>query len=290
MYSPRPPQPFNHSYPVYEVMKSLLKSYVLENILGEGHYGVVYSGRRISDNKSVAIKFLLSSKTTTDKIPSEITFSERCMDVDGVIEMYEWRQGHYIANGKSANYVMILERFGTQDLFDYITVRNERDRPLNVRESFHIFVQLVGIWKNLYDVGVCHNDLKDENVLISGNKVKLIDFSCATEKGDPNTFDGTRCYRPPEFVTKKSFAVEPADVWAFGILLYDLIMGDIPFETTREIVAGKLNFYDLDCSESKRIIRWCLNSTASERPSITALLTESERVLTKMRTKKTINF
>ncbi len=63
---------------------------------------------------------------------------------------------------------------------------------------------------------------------------------------------GTRVYCPPEWVLKSRYHGIPATVWSLGILLYNMLLGNVPFEEEAEIVAANLTFH-INISRG-----WCL--------------------------------
>jgi serine/threonine protein kinase len=85
---------------------------------------------------------------------------------------------------------------------------------------------------------IIHRDIKPENLLIFGNTLKLADFGSSNTKDKimKETMCGTPEYLAPEMVLKQGHD-EKLDVWAVGVLFYELIYGITPFSTDlREVM------------------------------------------------------
>ena len=84
---------------------------------------------------------------------------------------------------------------------------------------------------------------------------------------------GTRVYSPPEWIKFQRYRGDGMTVWSLGILLYDMVCGDIPFETDDQIVRAHLTFSpELGLSKDViDLVRQCLKVSQNERITLTQL-------------------
>ena len=248
-------------------------AYKVGDVLGRGGFGTVYAGLRMEDEAAVAIKHVAKNKVTEwttlvgRRVPMELRLLHSVQSVPGVIKLLDFYE-------RSDSFIYVLERPSEcRDMFDFITEKKYLEESL----ARNFFRQIVETVVACHDKGVIHRDIKDENILVdlvTGN-LKLIDFgSGALLKEEAYTdFDGTRVYAPPEWLLAGRYEAGPAAVWSLGVLLFDMVTGDIPWEKDVQIVASPLTFTRQLSPECRHLVTSCLTRRVQDRIPLQDLLT-----------------
>ena len=237
--------------------------YVINEMLGKGGFGRVFSARRICDGTEVAVKEVVkdarykTDNKNSNSLPTEIALMQQVQHVEGVIKILD-------CFDSPDCYYIVMEKFKSKDLFDFITDQG----PLPEKLARSMFRGIVKTVIECRDGGVLHRDIKDENILVDLNTMntKLIDFGsgCVLNKTSNNNsssavfteYRGTRVYSPPEWIRCARYLGAEATVWSLGILLYDMVCGDIPFETDDEICNAQLHFRNKVSLPCQNLIRY----------------------------------
>ncbi|XP_057191464.1 serine/threonine-protein kinase pim-2-like [Triplophysa rosa] len=237
---PQKKQRFNPEHNCYG------RPYTQGHLLGEGGFGSVYAGNRISDGLKVAIKYV--SKDLIDEqlevegqglLPIEVALMIRvnsdpaCPNILHLIEWFETPE----------HYIMILERPDPcKDLDKFCYEQGN----LEESQAKRVLVQLIRALKHCESKGVLHRDVKPQNILIrtDTHDIKLLDFGCGDllNDSDYKMFAGTLDYFPPEWYRYRSYRAGPATVWSVGVTLYNILCGTLPFKNRKDIIRGRLRF------------------------------------------------
>ena len=127
-------------------------------------------------------------------------------------------------------YYFIMEYCENGELFNYIVEKQK----LNEKEASYFYYQLINGLEYIHSKGVVHRDLKPENLLLGkGNILKIIDFGLSNFFNGKNLLStpcGSPCYASPEMVSGQRYNGYMIDVWSTGIILFDMVIGYLPFE------------------------------------------------------------
>ncbi|CAF0764006.1 unnamed protein product [Brachionus calyciflorus] len=289
------------------------KDYSIGKEIGKGGFGTIFSGIKNSTNQLVALKVIRKTNVTqwynldisddfiyemderqdvlvTRRIPLEIALMIRVRNVKNCIKILDYLE-------QKNCFIIVMERYEySKDLFDYITEMSYKSTTNGLGENLakEYFKQIVETVLAIKNLGVLHRDIKDENILIDlkTNQVKLIDFGAGTftntQKSSKYTeFYGTRVYSPPEWLVNKSYHGDRAAVWSLGVLLFNMIYGDIPWEEDDDILNCRLttkkNLFTHDTNRSElglfnfnkdvdNLIQSCLKINENERIKLEDIL------------------
>lgn len=195
--------------------------YTLIKQLGIGGFGEVWLARNQNDPASphVAIKLPKSEDVDWQAIVQEIGLWVLCGKHPNVLPFIEARN----YNGQIA---IISEYAPDGSLRDLL----EKQGALSIKQVVEMVIGVLDGLVHLHSSRIIHRDLKPENILLRGNAPRLADFGISrviTANEYSNTISGTASYMAPESFNGKRTV--QTDVWAVGVILYELLEGRLPF-------------------------------------------------------------
>jgi WD40 repeat protein/serine/threonine protein kinase len=231
---------------------TLVKHYEIIRKLGAGGMGMVFLARDTRLARLVAIKFLLTySGTDTQHFLAEARMTARCRHENIVVihDVDEFAGYPYI----------VLEFVDGNTLREIMDDRNREKTAMGI----NIMLPVVRALACAHAMGIVHRDLKPENIMLSGSgHVKVLDFGIAkniskprvpTGKVDSSTapsaragakddgpIEGTMPYMAPEQWLGEPLD-ERTDIWAVGIMLFELAFGEHPLQTEQLVSIADLD-------------------------------------------------
>lgn len=200
--------------------------------IGQGGMADVFRGVDTILNREVAIK-ILRADLSTDAV-SILRFEREAQAATAlahpnIVEIYD------VGDYKGHHYI-VMEFVPGRTLKQVIRARG----PLMKEEAVDIMKQLTSAVAEAHTKGIIHRDIKPQNVIVKADgSVKILDFGIATAKGSmqltqANNVMGSVHYLAPE-LAKGEQASAQSDIYALGIVLYEMLAGDVPFKADQAV-------------------------------------------------------
>ncbi|KAM3518416.1 hypothetical protein NHJ13051_008196 [Beauveria bassiana] len=242
--------------------------------LGKGKFGRVYLARHRTSGYVCALKVLQKDEVTAEgaeaHVRREIEVHSRLRH-PAVIGFYGWFH--------DARRIFIIQEFAAGGEL-YKSLR--RAGRFSQRRAAVYAAQVGQSLAYLHARDVMHRDLKPENILVGlHGELKLADFgySVHAPSNRRGTICGTLDYLPPEMLNQRKVSYTRAvDQWTLGVLTYEFLTGEPPFEdephqTKRRIVAGDLKPLPSSiCPEAKDFVYSLLDQDPAKRLPLTEVM------------------
>ena len=248
-----------------EVNESNLK------LLGKGSYGEVKLYKHNTTSVLYAIKIIdkefIKQHSSINILLREITIHKN-LKHPNVIQLIK----HF---EDSEKVFIVLEYANKGSLFRII----RKEKGLEEVKAWKYFSETCLGMKYLHDNGIIHRDLKPENILVDEyDNVKICDFGwCVQSNEIRNTFCGTLEYMAPEMILCEGHSFQ-VDLWALGILLYELLHGYAPFrspkdtEMRKQILSNDIKFDPKISSLAKDLILKIVKGDPNDRINLDQIL------------------
>lgn len=202
--------------------------YLIECELGRGGMGVVYRAEDTLLERPVAVKVVSATGLGTEgrsRLLQEARAAAR-LNHPNIVAVHDVGVA-ILPDQKEPTSYIVMELVEGQTLREF--------QPQGFTQIIQIAVAMCDALEEAHQQGIIHRDLKPENVIVtSTDTVKLMDFGLARVSGkdrltQEGTFMGTLSYLAPEIILGQE-ADERSDLYAFGVLLYEISAGKPPFE------------------------------------------------------------
>ncbi|CCG83543.1 putative Serine/threonine protein kinase Kin1 [Taphrina deformans PYCC 5710] len=178
----------------------------------------------------------------------------------------------------SHHYYMLFEYVDGGQMLDYIISHGK----LKEKGARKFARQIASALDYCHYNSIVHRDLKIENILISKDgDIKIIDFGLSnlySPKSNLSTFCGSLYFAAPELLNAKPYTGPEVDVWSFGIVLYVLVCGKVPFDDQNmpalhaKIKRGIVEYPNWLSAECKHLISRMLVVNSTQRATMSEVI------------------
>jgi glycogen synthase kinase 3 beta len=199
-------------------------TYTATQIIGSGSFGVVYQAVISETGEYVAIKKVFQDKRYKNR---ELQMLKE-LNHPNVIKM---RQSFYTPGDKQDEIYLNVVMDYIPDTLSRIIRQYYKSKTQMPLISIKLYAyQMIRSLAYIHAIGICHRDIKPQNILVDSNlqSLKMCDFGSAKKlvKGEPNvSYICSRYYRAPELIFGATEYTPAIDVWSTGCVIAELILG-----------------------------------------------------------------
>ena len=201
--------------------------YEIKEIIGVGGMAMVYKAYDTIDDRIVAVKILREEFLANEEFRRRFKNESKAIAVlshPNIVKVYD------VSFGDEIQYI-VMEYIDGITLKQYI----ERKQRLDEREAVYFTIQILRALQHAHSKGIVHRDIKPQNImLLKDGTIKVTDFGIARfSRSEQRTMTdkaiGSVHYISPE-QAKGEFTDEKSDIYSVGVMLYEMLTGQLPFE------------------------------------------------------------
>eukprot|EP00450_Noctiluca_scintillans_P013596 CAMPEP_0194492086 /NCGR_PEP_ID=MMETSP0253-20130528/10761_1 /TAXON_ID=2966 /ORGANISM="Noctiluca scintillans" /LENGTH=379 /DNA_ID=CAMNT_0039332905 /DNA_START=53 /DNA_END=1192 /DNA_ORIENTATION=- len=199
-------------------------TYNAERVLGSGSFGIVYQAQVVETGESVAIKKVFQDKRYKNR---ELQIMKELRHPNVV----ELKHAFYSAGDKAGEtYLHVVMEYCSDTVYRVMKHYSKMKQPVPLIIVQLYTYQMCRGCAYIHAVGICHRDIKPQNLLVDGRRhiLKLCDFGSAKRLvvGEPNVaYICSRYYRAPELIFGASDYTTVIDIWSSACVTAELILG-----------------------------------------------------------------
>ncbi len=209
------------------VGKRLDGRYEVQEIIGVGGMSVVYKAYDNIDDRIVAVKVLKDEYSANEEFKRRFKNESKAIALlshPNIVKVYD------VNFGEKLQYI-VMEYIDGITLKEYIN----KQGAITWNDALFFMTQILRAVQHAHDKGIVHRDIKPQNIiLLSNGNIKVTDFGIARfSRSETKTLTeqaiGSVHYIAPE-QAKGEHTDEKADIYSLGVVLYEMLSGDVPFE------------------------------------------------------------